>query len=391
MIQSILDNDLYKFTMQQAVHMLYPSAQVQYEFTNRGATPFPEGFSNQVKARIKEMATFKLSSEQRTFLEKSCPYFNPVYLDFLSSYTYDPSEVTITQEKECIHLNITGPWYRTILWEVPLMAIISETFFAMTGQTPYDEKQTTRINRQKAKILGENNVRFADFGTRRRFSAHNHEMVLQDILSCEEHSLMGTSNVHLAKKFNLAPIGTLAHEWFMFHAAINGYTMANPTAQDAWVKVYKGDLGIALADTYTTDIFLSTFDTFYAKLFDGVRQDSGNPFDFVDKLIRHYESLGIDPAGKIVVFSDGLDGPTAVKIHEYCNGRIKDSYGIGTHLTNDVGLKPLNMVIKLSKCRPQKNVPWQNTVKLSDDQGKHTGDPAELDICMKRFSLSRLS
>ena len=387
MIQSILDNDLYKFSMQQAVHMLYPRAQAQYEFINRGLTPFPDGFALKVKAEIEKMVDLKLSPTQKTFLETKCYFLTPVYLDYLESYRYDPGEVMIKQNKNVLILKITGPWYRTILWEVPLMAIISETFFKMTHQKPVSEQKRRSVNLNKARVLGDNAVKFADFGTRRRFSAKNHKLLIQDLLSYENHTLIGTSNVHFAHQFNITPIGTLAHEWFMFHAVLHGYQMANPSAQDAWVKVFHGDLGIALTDTYTTDVFLSTFDTFDAKLFDGIRQDSGDPFLFTDKIIKHYERLHIDPSTKTVVFSDGLDIEKAVKIHHYCNGRIRDAYGIGTNLTNDVGLAPLNMVIKLTQCRASLNKPWRNTVKLSDNKGKRTGDPKELKNCMAIFHL----
>lgn len=388
MIQSILDNDLYKFTMQQAVHMLYPRAEAQYEFINRGKTPFPEGFALKVKDEIEKMSALKLSLNQKAFLEKTCYFLTPVFLDYLESYRYDPGEVMIRQDNDALLLNITGPWYRTILWEVPLMAIISETFFRMSPQKPFTEKERRAINLNKAKKMASNAVKFADFGTRRRFSSQNHEQVIQDLLSQEYPTLIGTSNVHFAQKFKIRPIGTLAHEWFMFHAVLHGYQMANPSAQDAWVKVFHGDLGIALTDTYTTDVFLSSFDAFHAKLFDGVRQDSGDPFVFTDKLIRHYDRLHIDPSTKTIVFSDGLDIEKAIQIHQYCNGRIKDSYGIGTSLTNDVGVTPLNMVIKLTKCRASADKPWRNTVKLSDDRGKHTGDPEELKNCMSLFHLT---
>lgn len=387
MIQSILDNDLYKFTMQQAVHMLYPRAEAWYEFINRGQTPFPDGFARKVKEEIEKMAALRLSSDQKAFLEKTCYFLTPVYLDYLESYRYDPGEVRISQDKDMLSVTIAGPWYRTILWEVPLMAIISERFFKMTGQSPLTEQERQKINLNKARVLGDNRVKFADFGTRRRFSALNQEKMIQDLLSHENHTLIGTSNVHFARQFNIIPIGTLAHEWFMFHAALHGYQVANSTAQDAWVKAFHGDLGIALADTYTTDVFLSTFDTFHAKLFDGVRQDSGDPFVFTDKIIQHYKRLHIDPSFKTIVFSDGLDVEKAVKIHHYCNGRIRDAYGIGTNLTNDVGVTPLNMVIKLTKCRASMDKPWREAVKLSDDRGKHTGNPQEIKNCMGIFHL----
>ncbi len=390
MIQSILDNDLYKFSMQQAVHMLYPRAQAQYEFINRGLTPFPDGLAKKVELEIEKMAAFKLSLDQKTFLEKTCYFLTPVYLDYLESYRYDPDEVRIKQEKDILTLKITGSWYRTILWEVPIMAIISELFFKMTRQKIDPKNEIQQKNLNKAKALSDNGVKFADFGTRRRFSAGNQENVIRDFLNHGNHTLIGTSNVHFAHVFDFKPIGTFAHEWFMFHAALHGYQMANPSAQDAWVRVFHGDLGIALTDTYTTDVFLSTFDTFHAKLFDGVRQDSGDPLAFADKIIQHYKKLHIDPSAKTIVFSDGLDVEKAVKIHKYCNGRIRDVYGIGTSLTNDVGVTPLNMVIKLTKCRASLNKPWRKTVKLSDEKGKHTGTPEELKNCMSIFHLSEV-
>ncbi|MBU0973283.1 MAG: nicotinate phosphoribosyltransferase [Proteobacteria bacterium] len=387
MIQSILDNDLYKFTMQQAVHMLYPRAQAEYEFTNRGATSFPEGFAQRVRQAIEQMAGLSLSKNQKVYLEKTCCFLTPVYLEYLESYTFNPDEVVLGQEKGAFFLTIKGPWYRTILWEVPLMAIISETFFSMTAPATLSREQIKAVNRNKAAVMAANKICFADFGTRRRFSSAVHEMLLTDILTHSNHTLMGTSNVHFARKFNLTPLGTLAHEWFMFHAVVGGYQMANTLAQEAWVRVFKGALGIALADTYTTDVFLSSFDTRTANLFDGVRHDSGDPIAFVKKLVRHYKALHIDPATKTIIFSDGLDMDKALAIHAECTGKIRDAYGIGTNLTNDVGVTPLNMVIKLSRCRIRPERPWQHAVKLSDDRGKHTGNREELDACMKRLNL----
>ncbi len=387
MIQSILDNDLYKFTMQQAVQILYPRAQAEYEFTNRGATPFPHGFSQRIRQEVEKMARLSLSQDQKAYLKNTCSFLTPAYLDYLESYTYNPDEVTLGQKKEIFFLKVKGPWHTAILWEVPLMAIISETFFSMTAPAPPFREKTKQINRDKAAVMAANQIYFADFGTRRRFSSTTHEMVIADILSQKNHTLIGTSNVHLAQKFDLPPIGTLAHEWIMFHGAMAGYKKANATAMDAWIQVFKGDLGIALADTYTTEVFLSSFDVRLAHFFDGVRQDSGDPIAFLKKLILHYETLHIDPATKTIVFSDGLDINGAMAIHNECRGKIKDAYGIGTHLTNDIGVTPLNMVIKLSRCQISPGKPWQHTIKLSDDRGKHTGNQPELDACMKILNV----
>ncbi len=383
MILSILDNDLYKFTMQQAVCIRYPQAQAEYKFTDRGATPFPPGFAQRVRQGIEKMAGLSLSQNQKAYLKDTCSFLTPAYLDYLESYTYNPDEVSLGQEKKRFFLRVKGPWHRTILWEVPLMAIISETFFSMTAPHPPLRKKIRAINQNKAAVLAANQIYFADFGTRRRFSSTTHEMVIADILGHQNHTLIGTSNVHLAQKFNIPPIGTMAHEWVMFHGAAAGYKKANAMAMEAWIQIFKGDLGIALADTYTTEMFLPSFDARLANFFDGVRQDSGDPIAFIKKLVHHYKTLHIDPATKTIIFSDGLDINGAMAIHNECRGKIKDAYGIGTHLTNDIGVTPLNMVIKLSRCQMSPEKPWQHTIKLSDDKGKHTGNPSELNSCMK--------
>ncbi len=388
MILSMLDNDLYKFTMQQAVHMLYPRAEAEYRFTNRGKTPFPDGFANELTVRVKEMANLSLSRSEKDFLKQVCYFLTPVYLDYLETYRFNPEEVEIFQEGTDLSVTVRGPWYRTILWEIPLMALISEIYFSTTSPTIRTREEIRRVNQTKGRALADNGVRFADFGTRRRYSSTNHYNLIEDLLSIQNSTMIGTSNVHLARHFNVTPIGTLAHEWFMFHGVMAGYQMANLAAQDAWVKVFQGDLGIALADTYTTDVFLSGFDTLNAKLFDGVRQDSGDPIEFMEKIIAHYKSLHIDPTTKSVVFSDSLDVDKAIEIHNACSGQIRDAYGIGTNLTNDVGVTPLNIVIKLSKCRAAPSRPWQHTVKLSDNPGKHTGDTTELNNCMRILNLT---
>jgi nicotinate phosphoribosyltransferase len=274
-----------------------------------------------------------------------------------------------------------GPWYYTILWEVPLMALLSETYFQFSGDKPLSDEVNHSNNVSQAKSL--RGIPFADFGTRRRYSEANHAKVLEDILSVPDNSLVGTSNVRFAKQFGLKPIGTMAHEWIMFHGAINGYPRANYSALEAWTQVYRGDLGIALTDTFTTDVFLRTFDTYHAKLFDGVRHDSGDPFRFASKVIRHYEDLGIDPKTKTIVFSDSLNPSTVRQIHQYCHNRIRASFGIGTCLTNSVGVKPLNMVIKMTKAKLTEDSPWVPTVKLSDFETKHTGDPEQVELCKR--------
>ena len=388
MIKSILDNDLYKFTMQQAVHMLYPRVDVEYIFINRAHSAFPQGFVEKLKSEVVKMANLALTKEEKRYLSNTCYFMTPVYLDFLEHYRFNPDEVFIDQAGGKLNLSIKGPWYRTILWEVPLMALISELYFIMTRAKPVTHEKQRSINLEKTELLSRNNICFADFGTRRRFSSRGHRSLIKDILALEHNTLIGTSNVNLARHFKIKPIGTVAHEWFMFHGVQNGFRMANITAIDAWIRVFQGDLGIALTDTFTTDFFLSTFDTMHAKLFDGVRHDSGNPFEFTEKIISHYRKLHIDPTTKTIVFSDGLDIEKAIAIHKHCRNRIRDSYGIGTNLTNDVGVVPLNMVIKLAKCRPLPGKAWHNAVKLSDNIEKHTGTKEDIDHCINVLNRS---
>ncbi|WP_020587433.1 nicotinate phosphoribosyltransferase [Desulfobacter curvatus] len=387
MIETILDNDLYKFTMQQAVHRLYPKARVGYELTNRGKTPFPEGFERLVKERVAQMAGLSLTREERVWLEKACPYFTQAYLDYLAAYHYDPDQVEISQQGHTLFVRVDGPWCRTILWEVPLMAIISETYFEITSPEIMSRQAIRERNQTKAKMMANAGLTFVEFGTRRRFSIANHAHFLEDVLALDHHRMTGTSNVHFARVYGLAPVGTLAHEWIMFHAALTDYAAANAAAMDAWLRVYPDVLGIALTDTFTTNNFLKAFTRDRAGRFSGVRHDSGDPEIFTRDIISHYKEKGIDPATKVIVFSDGLNVDRAIKIHKFCRGQVKDSYGIGTNLTNDVGVDPLNIVIKLSWVEPEPGMEGRSTVKLSDDPGKHTGDPGELLRCQKALGL----
>ncbi len=383
MIRSILDNDLYKFTMQQAVHSLYPRAEVKYEFINRGETRFPDDFHIHLQDQVEKMADLELQSDELDYLRQTCYFLTPVYLDFLTHYRYSPENVVIEQSAGDLNLTVSGPWYTTILWEVPLLAIISELYFSLLGQKTLSRPEARLLNIQKCEQLRNGGVAFAEFGTRRRFSAENQALVIKDLLSVEKNTLIGTSNVHWAKQFGIKSIGTHAHEWFMFHAAEHGYKRANKAAIDAWSSVFQGHLGIALTDTFTTDLFLRNFDAIEARLFDGVRQDSGDPFIFVDKLVDHYRKLRINPLTKTIVFSDELDAGKAISIKKYCQGKINASFGIGTDLSNDLGPEPLNMVIKLSQGRSSEATQWFPMIKLSDAEGKHTGEAAEIALCLR--------
>jgi len=380
MIKSLLDNDLYKFSMQNAVINLFPYAKVKYAFINRGNTKFPEGFAEELRKYIFKMSDLKITKDEKKFIQSKCYYLPPTYFDFLEGYSYDPSEVGVIQKGGELQVSVEGYWYRTILWEVPLMALISELYFIMTKPDIFPENKIIDLASKKATKYNMLGVNVADFGTRRRFSYQNHKRIVQALVNYGKPSFIGTSNVHFAHLFNLTPIGTHAHEWFMFHAAKYGYTIANRAGLDNWVNVYRGDLGIALSDTFTTESFFKSFDTKFAKLFDGIRQDSGDPIEFAKKTIDHYKSLRIDPLTKTIVFSDALEPEKVEEIAHFCRGKIGMSFGIGTNFTNDVGTKPLNIVIKLTEAKPEGS-DWIQTVKLSDNKGKHTGDEKAINLC----------
>jgi len=368
-----------------AIQKLYPWSYVKYAFTNRGKTEFPEGFAIRMREEVDSMANLKLTREEKKFIEKKCYFFDPVFIDFLEGYRYDPTEVQIEQKDGELTVTIEGYWYRTVLWEVPLLAIISELYFKMTGAEPKDVIEKASF---KGKALKEMKADYSEFGTRRRFSFDVQDKVVAALQANSGEYFKGTSNVYLAMKYNTTPIGTMPHEWFMYHGAVFGYRSANIKGLESWVDVYDGSLGIALTDTYTTDAFFDSFSLKQAKLFDGVRHDSGDPLSFADKAIEFYEKKRIDPVSKTLVFSDSLNLESVKQIQEHVGGRIHDTYGIGTFFSNDVGAKALNIVIKLTDVKPnKKDKEYLQAVKLSDVSGKHTGDEREIDLSLRTLGL----
>ena len=378
-LKSILDNDFYKITMQNAVIKLFPNEKVKYQFINRGKHEFPAGFAEELRNCVNAMAELKLTKDEKQFLRVTCPYLDLPYLDFLGGYHYDPSEVSIVQTENNLEVTVEGEWYRTILWEVPLLALISELFYEMSDLERNPNDFVLENTLRKADELNNLGVTFAEFGTRRRHSYQVQDLVVEALIRNKSSKFIGSSNVHFAMKYSVKPIGTHAHEWFMFHAAEYGFKMANAISLENWVNVYRGDLGVALSDTYTTDVFFQQFDKKFAKLFDGVRHDSGDPIEFANKTIAHYEKNGINPLFKYIIFSDGLNLEKVSEITKACKGRIGISFGIGTNLTNDVGLKPMNIVMKLIAAQSI-NGDWIPTVKLSDEHGKYTGDPKMIEL-----------
>jgi nicotinate phosphoribosyltransferase len=285
----------------------------------------------------------------------------PDYVDFLEDFTFKRRYINIKNNAQGLSIDIEGPWVQTILFEVPILAIISETFAEMRTESFRGMMYgLNKIDEQLPFI----NYLFADFGTRRRFSKSYHYLVLEKLLKLVPKNLVGTSNVELAKKFGIKPIGTMAHEWLQAHQALARVVDSQKAALDVWAHEYRGDLGIALSDVVGFDAFLNDFDKYFAKLFDGCRHDSGDPYIWGEKLIKHYESLGIDPLTKSAVFSDGLNFDKAADIQNHFENRIKTSFGIGTFLTNNCGFKPLQIVLKMIECNKKP------VAKISDSPGK---------------------
>ena len=363
--------------MQFAVIHLFPRAKAKYAFINRGKHSFPKGFAEALQASVQSMVALQLTKAEKQFLSVTCPYLSPTYLDFLEGYRYDPSEVHIEQTGDQLSVTVEGYWYRTILWEVPLLCLISELYYRLQNMQRVSNEDAYNITKQKILRYHELGVTIAEFGTRRRHSYEVHKIVMNALKENGVGCFVGTSNVYLAMLNSVKPIGTHAHEWFMFHAAQYGFKMANALSLEHWSDVYRGDLGIALSDTYTSAVFYQHFDKKFAKLFDGVRHDSGDPLIFAQQTIDHYNSLGINPLSKTITFSDALNYEKVQHITAFCKGKIGFSFGIGTNFTNDVGLPPMNIVMKLTEAYPEGG-PWTHVVKLSDEQGKNTGDAATI-------------
>ncbi|WP_435639400.1 nicotinate phosphoribosyltransferase [Carnimonas bestiolae] len=388
MLVSMLDNDFYKFTMQNAVIKLFPRALARYALIDRDNREYPAGFAERLRSAVDAMAELALTSAECDFLEETCPYLDPTYRDFLQGFRYDPSEVTISQEGTSLSVEVEGLWYRTILWEIPLLALVSELYFESLDEPRDSDEEVLARTRQKIEHYRNLGLKVAEFGTRRRYSFALHDKIVDVLHRYGESTFVGTSNVYLAYRHGVKPLGTHAHEWFMFHAARYGFKVANKVALNNWVDVYRGDLGIALTDTFTTDAFFRSFDKMLAKLFDGLRHDSGDPIDFAERAIAHYTSLGIDPHSKVIIFSDALDPEKVERIVRFCSGRIGMSFGIGTNFTNDVGLTPMNIVMKMTSTKTDDHSGWLPTVKLSDIAGKNTGDPDMIKLARQILDIT---
>lgn len=380
-ITHFTDDDLYKFTMCCAVINNFPRTQVRYRFIDRNNTIYPPGFAEALRGQIAMLENVTITDEEITFMKRRCPYIPSWFYSFLKGFRYDSRWVKVEQDSAG-HLNVefSGCWSDTILLEVKVLAIISELYYMMTGlDSKLDYDAYYRASQRKASRLIGEGCMFSDFGTRRRASFLAQDTAVRAMKECVAEGkgrLIGTSNVYLAMKYDLVPMGTMAHELVCAIAGMFGPQMANHLAMETWARTFRGALGTFLYDTYGWRIFSLNFSEDYANLFKGLRVDSGDNFRQLDLICDKYRSLNIDPATKKVVFSNGLDVDEAIAIQRYAAGKCLPSFGIGTHFTNDFpGVIPMNIVIKLLEVKITESWPFYfKTCKLSEDHGKYTGD-----------------
>ncbi|MBO5819094.1 MAG: nicotinate phosphoribosyltransferase [Bacteroidales bacterium] len=389
-IRSILENDLYKFSMSYYYQVHYPNAWGTFSFHDRNNTEYSDDFVGLLKEEFQHLATISLQPTEFDWAVKTIPYIPQCFWEWLCYFRFEPDKINVwLDEERHLHMEVSDAMYKVTFYEIPILAIVSELYHQYIGDG-YEQREELSaammpLMEKKVAIASQHNLYFADFGLRRRYSRLSEDLVVE-YMKAHCPTFTGTSTVYLAMKYHLKPIGTMAHECFMFQAAVHTPKEANYEVMERWVDVYDGNLGTVLTDTYTVDAFLRNFSMKLAKLYDGVRHDSGDPKAFGDKMIKKYESYGIDPKSKTIVFSDALDFQKAAEIKEYFAGCIKVTFGIGTNLTCDIpGVKAMNIVMKLKECRINPRQPVYGCVKLSDVPGKAIG--TETDIENYKYQL----
>lgn len=390
MIKSILDTDLYKFSVSWAYMKLYPEAEMEFTFMDRGKEVYSEEFMKELEIKLGGLSILRLTDDEFEWAVKKLKYIPECYWEWLRGFRFNPKLIKSWLDEEGhLHITVKDKPYRSTLYEVPILSIVSELRNKFFGYNANSETML-RILEDKINFANQEQLYFSEFGTRRRYSANTHEDIVKTLKEKCPIYCTGTSNVYFAYKYNMTPQGTFPHEWIMFHAAIGGYKKANQRALEAWQSVYHGNLGIALIDTYTTKVFLSEFSMELALLFRGVRQDSGDEIEIGNMVIDRYIEHGIDPREKTIVFSNALDFKKYARIKRYFNGQIKVRAGIGTNLTCDTGIegyKPANIIMKPTKVRMSPRENWQDTLKISDDPGKHMGPEEEYRIACHQLGI----
>ena len=389
-INHFTDDDLYKLSMCCAVIDNFPRAQVKYEFVDRNNTVYPEGFAELVEEQVEMLEQVVITDEEIAFMRRKCYYIPDWFYKYLRGYRFNHEWLRIWQdEAHHLHIEFEGNWSDTILLEVKVLAIVSELYYIVTGQTDkLDYDDYYRKSRAKAERLLEAGCVFSDFGTRRRASFEAEDTAVRAMKECYKSQewpgkFVGTSNVYIAMKHDLTPVGTMAHEFVCAIGGMFGPQMANHLAMNAWRNTFRGALGTYLYDSFGWDIFALNFSEDFANLFKGLRIDSGDNIEQLNKIAAKYRSFGIDPATKQVIFSNALDTDHAIEIQHKAQGLCLPSFVIGTHFSNDfTGIRPMNIVIKLVAVKITEAWPFYNdTCKLSEDKGKHTGKPEVI----KRF------
>ncbi|PZQ68278.1 MAG: nicotinate phosphoribosyltransferase [Variovorax paradoxus] len=380
-IQSLLDTDLYKFTMMQVVLHHFPGARVEYRFKCRNPGIDLAQFANEIREEVRALCSLKFKEPELAYL-RSMRFIKSDFVDFLGLFQLNEKYIDITpKDTGELDISIRGPWLHTILFEIPVLAIVNEVYFRNTQRRPDFAEGRRRLDEKIALLQAEGlaDLKIADYGTRRRFSTQWHEEVLRTLTSqlgavmprpvpgaAAQPQFAGTSNVLYAMKLGLIPLGTMAHEYLQACQALG------PRLRDSqifgfemWAREYRGDLGIALSDVYGMSAFLRDFDLYFCKLFDGSRHDSGDPFNWGERMIAHYIANRVDPKTKTLIFSDSLTVPRTIELYQQFRGRCQLAFGIGTNLTNDLGYEPLQIVIKMVRCNDQP------VAKLSDSPAKN--------------------
>lgn len=388
-ITSLLDTDLYKFTMMQVVLHRFPDAQVEYRFKCRTPDIDLRPYIDEIVDEISHLCTLRFRERELDYL-RAMRFIKSDFVDFLGLFQMNRKYITVRpsdKDNGEIDIIIRGPWLHTILFEIPVLSIVNETYFRRTQRIPDYAEGRRRLVEKISMVTGDPalaGMRIADYGTRRRFSRLWHEELLMTCRDLLGANLAGTSNVLYAMQMGLTPLGTMAHEYLQACQALG------PRLRDSqifgfekWAQEYRGDLGIALSDVYGMNAFLRDFDLYFCKLFDGARHDSGDPFEWGERMIAHYEANRVDPRTRTLIFSDALTFPIAIELYRRFNGRVKLAFGIGTNLTNDLGYQPLQIVIKMVRCN------GQPVAKLSDSPGKNMcEDTAYLQYLRQVFEIT---
>ncbi|HZH56110.1 nicotinate phosphoribosyltransferase [Yanghanlia caeni] len=386
-ITSLLDTDLYKFTMMQVVLHHFPAAQVEYRYKCRTPDINLRPYLEEIRDEIAALCQLRFNEEELAYL-RGLRFMKSDFIDFLELFHLPERCITVSEgEKEGeIAISVKGPWLHTILFEIPVLAIVNEVYFRNECRNPNWEEGRRRLQEKMSLVTADPSLadfRVAEYGTRRRFSKRWHDEVVRTMKAQMGEHFAGTSNVWMAMRHGVTPLGTMAHEYLQACQALGPRLRDSQVyGLEVWAREYRGDLGIALSDTYGLDAFLRDFDMYFCKLFDGARHDSGDPFVWGERVLAHFAANRTDPRTKTLVFSDALTMPRAIALARHFAGRCRIAFGIGTNLTNDLGHEPLQIVMKMIRCN------GQPVAKVSDTPEKTMcEDPAYLAYLRQVFQL----